>query len=99
MGDVQNTVDARNVDVEPRPLSPQMWPAEDEAKGSSWKMREKQINYKHLDDPYSDKETMSAEQITNLLEGKDDQPTLEQARWSLEWPEWEKAIQSELAQL
>jgi len=42
---------------------------------------------------------MSAEQITNLLEGEDDQPTLEQARRSLEWPEWEKAIQSELAQL
>ena len=42
---------------------------------------------------------MSAEQITNLLEGDDNQPTLEQARRSLEWPEWEKAIQSELAQL
>ena len=42
---------------------------------------------------------MSTEQITNLLEGEDDQPTLEQARRSLEWPKWEKAIQSELAQL
>ena len=60
-------------------------------------MRGKRINYKHLDDPYSDEETMSAEQIMNLLKGDDDQPTLEQARRSLEWPEWEKAIQSELA--
>jgi hypothetical protein len=42
---------------------------------------------------------MSAKQIMNLLEGEDDQPTLEQARRSLEWPKWEKAIQSELAQL
>ena len=60
-------------------------------------MRGKRINYKHLDDPYSDEETMSAEQIMNLLKGDDDQPTLEQARRSLEWPKWEKAIQSELA--
>jgi len=60
-------------------------------------MRGKRINYKHLDDPYSDEETMSAEQIINLLKGDDDQLTLEQARRSLEWPKWEKAIQSELA--
>jgi hypothetical protein len=39
-------------------------------------MRGKRIDYKCLDDPYSDKETMSAEQIMNLLEGDDDQPTL-----------------------
>jgi len=43
-------------------------------------MRGKRIDYKHLDDLYSDEETMSTEQITNLLEGDDDQPTLEQAR-------------------
>jgi hypothetical protein len=43
-------------------------------------MRGKRIDYKCLDDPYSDEETMSAEQIMNLLEGDDDQPTLEQAR-------------------
>jgi len=42
---------------------------------------------------------MNAEEITNLLEGDDDQPTLEQAKRSLEWPEWEHAIQAELAQL
>ena len=42
---------------------------------------------------------MSAKEITNLLEGDDDQPTLEQAKWSLEWPEWEHAIQAELVQL
>jgi len=43
---------------------------------------------------------MFAEEITNLLEGDDDdQPTFEQAKWSLEWPEWEHAIQAKLAQL
>jgi len=43
---------------------------------------------------------MFAEEITNLLEGDDDnQPTFEQAKRSLEWPEWEHAIQAELAQL
>jgi hypothetical protein len=42
---------------------------------------------------------MNAEELTNLLEGDDDQPTLEQAKRSLEWPEWEHAIQAELAQL
>jgi hypothetical protein len=53
-----------------------------------------------LNDPFSDEEVMSAKQITNLLEGDDDdQPTLDQARRSLEWPEWECVIQSELAQL
>ena len=40
---------------------------------------------------------MSAEQLTNLLKGDDDdQPTLDQVHWSLEWPEWEHVIQSEL---
>jgi len=42
---------------------------------------------------------MNADEITNLLEGDEDQPTLDQARHSLEWPKWEQAIQAELAQL
>jgi hypothetical protein len=42
---------------------------------------------------------MNAEELTNLLEGDDDQPTFDQAKRSPEWPKWEKAIQSELAQL
>ncbi len=62
-------------------------------------MRGKRIDYKHLDDPFSDKETMKAEELTNLLDSDDDQPTFDQAKRSLEWPKWEKAIQAELAQL
>ena len=42
---------------------------------------------------------MNAEELTNILEGDDDQPTFNQAKRSSEWPEWKKAIQSELAQL
>jgi hypothetical protein len=42
---------------------------------------------------------MHADELSNLLEGSNDQPTLKQARRSLEWPEWEHAIQAELAQL
>ncbi len=40
---------------------------------------------------------MYADEIMNLLEGDKDQPTLEQARRSLEWPKWEQAIQAKLA--
>ena len=42
---------------------------------------------------------MYADEIMNLLEGNKDQPTLGQAQCSLEWPEWEQAIQAELDQL
>jgi hypothetical protein len=42
---------------------------------------------------------MHADEISNLLKGGDDQPTLEQVWQSFEWPEWEHTIQAELAQL
>ncbi len=42
---------------------------------------------------------MNAEELTNILEGDDDQPTFNQAKHSPKWPKWEKAIQSKLAQL
>jgi len=37
--------------------------------------------------------------IINIEGDDDDQPTFEQAKRSLEWPEWEHAIRAELAQL
>jgi hypothetical protein len=90
--------DVRNItDVEAGPLKHK---CEDDVKGSlKRQMRGKKVDYRHLHDPFSDDEVMSAEELTNLLEGDDDQPTLKQAKHSLEWPEWDKAIQSELAQL
>ena len=99
MGDAQNTMDVQNVDAESRPSNPRKWPVEDDAKGSSQQTRGKKVNYKHLNDPFLDNKAMSAEELTNLLEGDLNQPTFEQAKWSAEWPEWESAIQSELAQL
>ena len=73
---------------------------EDNVEGSSkCQMRGKKVDYGHLYDPFSDEEVMNAEELTNLLEGDDNQPTFNQAKHSLEWPEWDKAIQAELAQL
>jgi hypothetical protein len=81
-------------------LNPLKRRAEDDIDGSLRRMRGRRIDYQHLSDPWKDNETMFAKEITNLLEGdNDDQPTFEQAKRSLEWPEWEHAIQAELAQL
>jgi len=60
---------------------------EEDAKGSMHQMRGRRINYQHLNDPWQDNKTMLAEEIMNLLEGDDNQPTLKQAKQSLEWPE------------
>jgi len=43
-------------------------------------MRGKRVDYKHLDNPFSDDGTISAEELTNLLEGNLDQPTFKQAK-------------------
>ncbi len=75
-----------------RPLNPLKHQADEEAEGSMHRTRGRRINYQHLNDLWEDDEAMHAEEITNLLERDNDQPTLEQAKWSLEWPEWEHAI-------
>jgi hypothetical protein len=71
----------------------------DDVKENMRHTRRKRVDYRQLHDLFSNEENMHANEITNLLEGNEDQPTLEQARCSLKWPKWEKAIQSELAQL
>jgi len=88
-----------NTDVDQtRPSSLQKQSADD-VEENMRHTRRKRVDYRQLHDPFSNEETMHADEITNLLEGDKDQPTLEQARCSLKWPEWEKAIQSKLAQL
>ncbi len=72
---------------------------EDNVEESSHQMQGKRVDYAHLNDPWQDDETIYTNEITNLLEGDNDQLTLEQAKWSLELPEWEYAIQAKLAQL
>ena len=104
-GGTQNIVrDVSDVQPEAGPSVPRKRSAdadEDAVESTTrCRTRGKKVDYRHLNDPFSDEEAMSAEQLTNLLEGDDDdQPTLDQARRSLEWPEWERAIQSELDQL
>ena len=87
-------------DAEAGPSGPLKCKCEDNVEGSLKRQtRGKKVDYGHLHDPFSDKEVMNAEELTNLLKGDDDQPTFDQAKCSLEWPEWDKAIQAELAQL
>ncbi len=69
-----------------RSLNPLKHRAEDNINGSLRRTRGRRIDYKHLSDPWQDNETMLANEITNLLEGDDDQLTLKQAKQSLEWP-------------
>jgi len=82
-----------------RSLNPLKHQVEEEAEGSMHQIRGRRVNYQHLNDLWQDNEAMNAKELMNLLEGDDNQPTLEQAKQSLEWPEWEHAIQAKLAQL
>jgi hypothetical protein len=71
------------------------------------KTRGRRQDYRQLADPWSDEETMTAnhdnDQINLLSEAMvvqidDEFRTLKEAKDSPEWPEWEKAIRSELDQ-
>jgi len=79
-GGTQNIIkDGSDDQPEAGPSAPRKWPADEEAEGSTVRRTQgKKVKYKHLNDPFSDEEVMSAKQITNLLEGDDDdQPTLD----------------------
>jgi Reverse transcriptase (RNA-dependent DNA polymerase)/gag-polypeptide of LTR copia-type/Integrase core domain/GAG-pre-integrase domain len=60
------------------------------------------MDYRYLNNPFPDEEDeinlTSDEQIYSIIPG-DEYTSLKEARNSPDWPEWEKAIQSELAQL
>jgi hypothetical protein len=84
-GGMQNIVrNVSNVQPEAGPSIPQKHSAdadEDAVESTTRQTRGKKVDYRHLNDPFSDEEVMSAEQLTNLLEGDDDdQPTLDQAQ-------------------
>jgi hypothetical protein len=65
------------------------------------------IDYRHLHDPFSndkdDKEIINATAAvcdeTFSVVANDGEPTLKEVRQLDEWPEWEKTIKAELAQL
>jgi hypothetical protein len=74
------------------------------------KTREKQIDYQHLNDPFSEEEGESDEDniviqlsVTaanaEALSERDEPKSLREAQRSSEWPEWEQAIKEELDQL
>ena len=63
----------------------------------------KRVNYRYLNNPFPDEEDndityTSDEHIYAKIVG-DEYTSLKDARNSPDWPEWEKAIQGELAQL
>ena len=78
---------------------------EEENGDSPRRTRGKHIDYRHLQDPFSDDE--DSEEVVNAaavvcdetfsIAVNNGEPTLKEARKSDEWPEWEKAIQAELA--
>jgi len=80
---------------------------EEENGDSPCRTRGKHIDYRHLQDPFSDDK--DSEEVVNAatavcdetfsIAANNGKPTLKEARKSNEWPEWEKAIQAELAQL
>src|SRR5216683_7555744 len=67
--------------------------------------RGKQVDYHHLNDPFSDDE----DETTNIaaiisdesfsVTANDSAASLKEAKRLAEWPEWEEAIKAELAQL
>lgn len=56
-------------------------------------------DYRRMNDPYSDEEDLFYVAQVEAILGGDDPKSLKQAKASLEWPEWECAIKSELDQL
>ena len=53
------------------PLNPLKCQVEDNIYGSLYQIRGGRIDYKHLNDPWKDNETMLAKEITNLLKEDD----------------------------
>jgi hypothetical protein len=80
---------------------------EEEDENSPRRTQGKHIDYRHLHDPFSDDE--DEDEVVNAIAAvsdeafsiaaNDGEPTLKEAKKSAEWPEWEKAIKTELAQL
>ena len=67
---------------------------EEEDKGSN--KHAKCVDYHYLDDPFQDE---FKEQETFAISPSNELESLEEAKRSPEWPEWEKAIKIELDQL
>ncbi|KAF8801840.1 hypothetical protein BYT27DRAFT_7215842, partial [Phlegmacium glaucopus] len=62
----------------------------------------KRVDYRYLHDPFPDEEdelnkaTLSLDEELFAIEARDELTSLEKAKNSPDWPEWEKAIKAEL---
>jgi len=89
------------------PERPKKLPADNEIDVPTWKTRGLYLDFRWLDNPFSDeedKDIMITIQIMiyneSCITATSDGPTsLKQAKDSANWPEWEKAIVVELEQL
>ena len=75
----------------------------DEDEPDQRRTRGKKVDYRYLNNPFPDEEEgqmtfTSDDQLFAIIAG-DEYTNLKDARNSPDWPEWEKAIQSELTQL
>jgi hypothetical protein len=68
--------------------------------------RAKHVDYRYLNDPFPDEEKNNESEVVYTADDEiyaiiagDEYTSLKDARNSPDWPEWEKAIHSELAQL
>ena len=61
------------------------------------------MDYQYLDNPFPDEDddemTYTSDEQLFAIVASDEHTSLKDAQNSPDWPEWEKAIQSELAQL
>ena len=78
---------------------------EQKTKDESRKTRGVHLNYHHLNNPFSDKDKINADDPkANILfalttKTKDKYCSIKKAHKSLEWPDWEKGIVTKLNQL
>jgi hypothetical protein len=56
-------------------------------------------DYRRLDNPFSDSKDEDMINVAGMETLGDDPKSLKEARESLEWPKWERAIEAELSQL
>ena len=86
-----------------RSIVPQKRPAEEENDQPCRKTRGIRVDYRYLNDPFPDEEEsgiayIDREEVENAI-SDDECHSLNEAKHSPEWPEWEKAIHAELDQL
>jgi reverse transcriptase-like protein len=76
---------------------------EEELEPEQRRTRGRWINYRYLADPFPDEEedetTFTTNENVYAIIAGDEYTSLKDARNSIDWPEWEKAIQKELTQL